>query len=84
MGVTIEEQRCVNENVENLVKKFLPYLFQCSFKISSTLCFLAAKIDSQASTAHSPSFSLKKITEKRSSKLYDLTSITLLQKSDPP
>lgn len=41
----------------DLVKKFLPNFCQWSFMISSTLCFLVAKIDNHASTAHRPSFS---------------------------
>ncbi|KAG7260305.1 hypothetical protein CRUP_029657 [Coryphaenoides rupestris] len=41
----------------DLVKKFLPNLSQCSFMMSSTVCCLVARMDSQASTAHSPSFS---------------------------
>lgn len=40
-----------------LVKKFLPYFCQWSFRISSTLCLRTANIDSHARTAHSPSFS---------------------------
>lgn len=41
----------------DLVKKFLPNFCQWSFMISSTLCFLVAKIDNHASTAQRPSFS---------------------------
>lgn len=41
----------------HLVKKFLPNFCQCSFMMSSTLCLRVARIDSQASTAHRPSFS---------------------------
>lgn len=44
-------------NIADLVKKFLPNFCQWSFMISSTLCFLEAKIDNHASTAHRPSFS---------------------------
>lgn len=43
--------------IPDLVKKFLPNFCQWSFMISSTLCFLVAKIDNHASTAHNPSFS---------------------------
>lgn len=44
-------------SIPDLVKKFLPNFCQWSFMISSTLCFLVAKIDNHASTAHKPSFS---------------------------
>lgn len=44
-------------DISHLVKKFLPNFCQWSFMISSTLCFLVARMDNHASTAHRPSFS---------------------------
>lgn len=50
----------LDENTDR-VKKFRPYLVQWSFTICSTLCPLAANIDSHASAAQKPSFSLQTI-----------------------
>lgn len=47
----------LQEDTSHLVKKFLPNFCQWSFMISSTLCFLVARMDNHASTAHKPSFS---------------------------
>lgn len=57
-----ETQGYISETVStwisaDLVKKFLPNFCQWSFMISSTLCFLVAKIDNHARTAQRPSFS---------------------------
>lgn len=48
----------LRRDISHLVKKFLPNFCQWSFMISSTLCFLVARMDNHASTAHKPSFSL--------------------------
>lgn len=47
----------LGKDISHLVKKFLPNFCQWSFMISSTLCFLVARMDIHASTAHKPSFS---------------------------
>ena len=56
-SVSPPEGAIVLRKHSDLVKKFLPNFCQWSFMISSTLCFLVARMDSQASTAHRPSFS---------------------------
>jgi hypothetical protein len=48
---------CSYRNTLLLQIVFRPYKVQWSFRICSTVCFLVARIDSQARTAHIPSFS---------------------------
>ncbi len=54
MSIFVTEQK----DYLYLVKKFLPYFFQCWLSSPSTVVSLVARIWSQASAAQMPSFSL--------------------------